>query len=179
MPNEEDPRAKPLCPLAKKIERKLVKKQRKAWNTTCGVYIGEVVGHLDDFSLITERLLIDNAYMTDEHRRARIELKGLLKEFDGALKGVQKRFTGEKEVEEPLENKVKLEEVDCESLENTVMVGVDEHDGVVPIPLAPGWFGAGQGAEEKAPPTSDAEMPDAVPIKLAPGWLRATSSGLG
>jgi hypothetical protein len=117
--------------------------------------------------------------MTHEHRRARIKLKGLLKEFDGALKGVQRRFTGEKEVEEPPEKEVKLEEVDCEKFENTVLIGVEDHNGVAPIPLAPGWFGVGQGAEEKALPTCDAEMPDAAPIKLAPGWFRAIFSGLG
>jgi hypothetical protein len=155
--NEEDPKAKVLCSLAKKIEGKLVKEQKKAWNTTCGVFIGEVIRHIDDFSLITEHLLIDNAYMTDEHRRARIELKGLLKEFDAALKAVQRRFTGEAEEQESPEKKIKLEEVE---------------EGVMPEE-------DGQGGVETTLSTSDAEVPGAVPIQLAPGWFRATFAGLG
>jgi hypothetical protein len=137
---------KPMLIPAKKIEGKVVKKQKKAWNTQCDKYIADVIRHFEDFSLTTERLLIDNAYMTEEHRRARTELKRLLVDIDKSLQKIHKRFTGEpyeiEEIEEPAEKKPKLEEtVDGSSLQELLEESYPPSDSVA-VDLAPGWFHA-------------------------------------
>ncbi|RAR11801.1 hypothetical protein DDE83_004398 [Stemphylium lycopersici] len=149
-PDPENPKLKPSHPLAKTIENKLVKSQRKWWNVHCGVYIADVVRHLEDFSLTTERLLIDDAYLTEGHRRARMELKKVLADFDKGLKSIQKRFNGDqKDVEtasedvgEPLEKRAKLEQAEDDAAAETTSSSRDTPVDAVPISLAPGWFRA-------------------------------------
>ncbi|KAG9195143.1 hypothetical protein G6011_00263 [Alternaria panax] len=104
-----NPKMKPMVLLAKKIEGKVVKKQKKAWNAQCNEFIEETIGHFEEFLLTTERLLIDEAYTTEEHKKARTELKALLVDFDRSLKRIQLRFTVKPAVEKAEEPVEKIE----------------------------------------------------------------------
>ncbi|KAF1940545.1 P-loop containing nucleoside triphosphate hydrolase protein [Clathrospora elynae] len=139
-PDGDNPNTNHTYPLVEVIEDKLVRRQKKGWNTCCDTFIAEVIAQLNDFSLATERLLIDDAYMTEEHKRVRDQLKGLLVEFDRSLKEVQRRFTGE--TEEPPEKKTKCQKPVEESAPPIAPSEVDPQTVMVPINVAPGWFRA-------------------------------------
>jgi hypothetical protein len=105
--NRSDDSARPLI---KAIEKKLVKQQKDVWTEHCNAYIEEVIGHLDEFSDITEELLEDEANATEAHKNAQAEIKTLLANFDKGLGEIQGRFTSE--AVGPLRKKAKLGQSD-------------------------------------------------------------------
>jgi hypothetical protein len=116
-PDPKNSESVPKFPLAEKMEGRVVKRLKKAWKTCCSTFITRVIAHLNDFSATTERLLVNEAYWTEEHRSARKVLKGLLREFDKGLKAVQRKFTGEEEDEDADEDESEEDEDEDENEE--------------------------------------------------------------
>ncbi len=92
VPDEQRPRLKLSHPLIKNLGNQLVHRQKELWKDCCSDFTREAMDQIQDFSDTVERLLVDEAYMTQEHRNAREQLKKLLVEFDKSLGALQDRF---------------------------------------------------------------------------------------
>jgi gas vesicle protein len=81
-----------IKPLLQTLNEKLVSRQNEVWKEDCTSFIGETTELLETFSKTMEDLLTDAAFMKEDHRKAREELKRLLGTFDDRLEEVQNEF---------------------------------------------------------------------------------------
>lgn len=104
--SRSQPWIKELNPLLTTLENSIESQQKQHWESNCDTYITHVAAHLTGFHKITEDLLKNAAYTTQEHQKAQKLIKELLVDFDENLIEMQRRFTS-KEVQ-PLRKKAKF-----------------------------------------------------------------------
>ncbi|CAO2653639.1 Nn.00g030500.m01.CDS01 [Neocucurbitaria sp. VM-36] len=102
------PNTKPFCPLAENLNTNIVNGQKELWKECCHTFTTEAMAQLEAFSTTTEQLVIDEMYMTEEHKKAREQLRLSLVDFDRTLNNIQGRFTDD--VQEPPEKKAKRDD---------------------------------------------------------------------
>lgn len=103
-----DPPVQVSRPLLEKIEDKMMSQQREVWKSKFEDYITHVLEQMDDFSSVTEQLLMNPSYATAEHKQARGESRESLTKFDISLKDIKERF--EEAKTEHDEKKIRREE---------------------------------------------------------------------
>jgi 6-pyruvoyl-tetrahydropterin synthase len=81
-----------IKPLVHTLKEKLVSSQIEVWNQDCMSFVRDTTELLEEFSQTTKDLLMDAAFMKEEHRKAREELKRMLVVFDERLEEVQNEF---------------------------------------------------------------------------------------
>ncbi|KAH7351394.1 hypothetical protein BKA66DRAFT_575614 [Pyrenochaeta sp. MPI-SDFR-AT-0127] len=134
-----------LSPLLKILRNGIVSEQRHAWKKNCDDFITDVAVQLNDFCKITEDLLKNTAYKTQEHKKARELVKKLLVDFDKTLTEIQCRFTGMEL--QPLKKKVRRNGFERRSNPHDQAVAliapnsvVSTSTAMVPMSYRPNWL---------------------------------------
>jgi hypothetical protein len=129
--------------LVKNLKEQLMGRQHELWKANCNTFIKAVDIHLREFSRIAGELLMNAAYQTEEHRKARELLQKLLVDFDRSLKNIQDQFIDAEKEHSAKKTKVKQEEdvidPDAASAESMQIVPVRGQEVAVPILQNLGW----------------------------------------
>ncbi|KAF1912969.1 hypothetical protein BDU57DRAFT_597438 [Ampelomyces quisqualis] len=92
LPEKDYPHRQPAIPLLENIKTQVVERQKALWKMHCTTFTTSVFASLDLFSRTSEQLLQNAAYATQEHKKARAELREVLSEFRIRLKHLQSYF---------------------------------------------------------------------------------------
>jgi len=87
----------PTYPVLENIRSQVVDRQKDAWNASCNTFTAAAIKNLEEFAHTSEQLLKNAAYMTEQHREARVELQKLLVGFNTKLENLQGHFTTREE----------------------------------------------------------------------------------
>jgi hypothetical protein len=132
-----------MRPLLKNLKEQLMGRQHELWKANCTTFIEAADTQLQEFSRIAAELLMNAAYQTEEHRKARELLQRLLVDFDRSLKDIQDQFVDAEKQHSAKKTKVKLEEdvddPDAAPAETMQLVPVRGPEIAVPILQNLGW----------------------------------------
>jgi hypothetical protein len=112
LPEKENPYRQPGTPLLDNIKTQVVERLKSIWKIHCTTFTTTVISSLDLFSRTSEHLLRNASYQTEEHEKAREELRKVLAEFRIQLKDLQSYFEGMQD--EHVDKKVKREPTEDE-----------------------------------------------------------------
>jgi hypothetical protein len=115
-----------IKPFLSTLKEKVVNRQNEVWKEDCMTFIIDTTKLLEKFSKTTEDLLMDAAFMKEDHRKARELLKSLLGSFDEKLEEVQNEFVNVEPQHRAKKVKVENQEETHESLPATPLVIASE-----------------------------------------------------
>ncbi|KAH8725683.1 hypothetical protein GQ44DRAFT_652378 [Phaeosphaeriaceae sp. PMI808] len=92
MPDETTPHQNPMFPILERIEAQMMTRQRAIWKKQCENFVEAACGNLWQFARASDNLLLHAAHATEQHQKARDELRVRLEEFKLNLADLQSNF---------------------------------------------------------------------------------------
>jgi hypothetical protein len=157
-----------IKPFLSTLKEKVVNCQNEVWKEDCMTFIIDTTKLLEKFSKTTEDLLMDAAFMKEDHRKARELLKSLLGSFDEKLEEVQNEFVNVEPQHRAKKVKVENQEETHEPLPATPLVIASEAMAeTLPETVAE----PEPSTEPTLEPPSDSQDPTySAPISQNMGW---------